>query len=57
MSFPPELSVPFAIHEAFSREEERNIALLIEENLARGERVLMRHPAAIYSHFRDEVYA
>src|SRR5882724_8088160 len=57
MSFLPETGSRFRIHETFSREEERNISLLIEERLPGGEGIFVRYPTAIHSHFRRGVHS
>ena len=52
MSFSLELGARFGIGEAFSREEEGDVFLLIEENLTRGKGVPVRHPTRVNPHFR-----
>src|SRR5205809_1760939 len=43
------------IDEAFARKNERDIALLIEEDLACSKGTFMRHPTYIYSEFWNKV--
>jgi hypothetical protein len=55
MSFPFKCGMYLLINETFARKNERYIALLIEENLARSERIFMRSPTHINSKFRSKV--
>jgi hypothetical protein len=55
MSFAPEPGTRFAIDEAFAREKERNIPLLIEENLARSKGVFVCYPARVDADFRHKM--
>src|SRR2546425_239831 len=55
VSFPRKLGPYFGIGEAFSREEERNIPLLIQERLLGAKRIFMRHPTRVNSHLRHRI--
>src|SRR5882724_2175566 len=57
VSFLPEVGSRFRIHEAFSREEERSISLLIEERLPGGEGVFVRYPTRVNPHLGHRVHA
>src|SRR5262245_37999853 len=55
MSFSRKCGTDLPVDETLTSKNQRNIALLIEEDLIRGERIFMSGPACIHSEFWNKV--